>query len=124
MKKFRRFLQSLIFANRGLAKAWNEELNFRWEIIAAIFVIILGLFLRLPASHLALIILTCSVVLALELVNTMIESVSDMLKPRLDQYVKQIKDLSAAAVAIAALGSIGVAACLLVPPLLRLLWQY
>ncbi len=124
MKKFRRFLQSITFANRGLAKAWTEELNFRWEIIAAIFVIALGLFLRVPASHLALIILTCSVVLALELVNTMIESVSDMLKPRLDQYVKQIKDLSAAAVAIAALGSIGVAACLLVPPLLSLLWLY
>jgi diacylglycerol kinase len=97
MKKIRRFLQSLSFASRGLAKAWKEELNFRWEIIAAILVIGFGLFLRLPASHLALIILTCSVVLALELVNTMIESVSDMLKPRLDQYVKQIKDLSAAA---------------------------
>ncbi len=124
MKKISRFFQSIRFASRGLAKAWNEELNFRWEILAAFFVILVSLILRIPSSHLALIILTCSIVLALELVNTMIELVSDMLKPRLDQYVKQIKDLSAAAVAIATLGSIGVAICLLLPPLLRLLWMY
>jgi diacylglycerol kinase len=118
----KRFLKSVKFALRGVAKAWREEPNFRWELITTFIVIILALFLKVDFIGVAVIIMTCSVVIALELFNTMIELMSDVLKPRLDQYVKHIKDLTAAAVAIAALGSIGVALCLLLPPLWRLLW--
>lgn len=118
----KRFLKSITFAGRGLAKAWHDEPNFRWESIAALFVIILALLLKVDFIAVAIIIMTCSMVIALELINTMIELISDVLKPRLDQYVKYIKDLTAAAVAVAALGSIGVALFLLLPPLIALLW--
>ncbi len=123
MTQFSRLMQSFTFAGRGIAKAWHEEANFRLEIIAAIIVIATSIYLQLNALSIALIIFTCAIVLALELVNTMIEAISDMLKPRLNQYVKEIKDLTAAAVAIAALGSLGVAICLLLPPILELLWR-
>ncbi len=123
MKHLSRFAKSVSFSTRGIAKAWREEPNFRLEIIAALAVILLAGLLRIDAGDLALIIFCCAIVLALELVNTMIEAISDMLKPRLNQYVKDIKDLTAAAVAIAALGSLGVAACLLVPPMIAFFWR-
>lgn len=123
MKQLRHFSNSVGHAFRGLARAWREEPNFRWEVIAAILVIAAGLFLEVSAAGLALLILTSTMVIALELVNTMVEIISDILKPRLDSYIKNIKDVTAAAVALAALGSIGVAVCILVPPIINLLWR-
>ncbi|MCX6792404.1 MAG: diacylglycerol kinase [Candidatus Falkowbacteria bacterium] len=123
MNSAQRFLKSVNFAGRGIAKAWHDEPNFRWEIITAFIVILSALLLKVDFIGVAVIILTCSMVIALELINTMIELISDVLKPRLDQYVKYIKDLTAAAVAVAAVGSIGVALFLLLPPIINLLWQ-
>jgi diacylglycerol kinase len=123
MKAFKHFLKSLGFASRGLQKAWHDESSFRGEVFAAFIVILAALLLRISLTALAVIVMTSFFVISLELINTMVESMSDMLKPRLDQYVKQIKDLAAAAVAVAAVGSIGVALCILVPPIARLFWQ-
>lgn len=123
MRTGKHFLNSVKFAWRGIAQAWHNEPNFRLEIIAALTVILVSLLLKISFIGIAIIILTCSVVVALELINTMIELISDVLKPRLDQYVKQIKDLTAAAVAIAAIGSIGVALFLIIPAIVNLLWQ-
>jgi diacylglycerol kinase (ATP) len=123
MNSAKRFLKSATFAGRGLAKVWRDEPNFRFEAMMAILVVILALLLKVNFVGIAVIIMTCSMVIALEIINTMIELISDVLKPRLDEYVKYIKDLTAAAVAVSALGSIGVALFLLLPPLISLLWQ-
>jgi diacylglycerol kinase len=123
MKHLSRFSNSVVHAVSGLSRAWREEPNFRWESAAAILVIAGGLILKVSLAELALLILTSTMVMALELVNTMVEIVSDMLKPRLDSYIKNIKDVTAAAVALAAIGSLGVAACILVPPIINLLWR-
>ena len=119
----KRFVRSVSFAGKGLAKAWRDEANFRIEVVVAIVVIVVSYLLGMSELGLAIIILTCALVLGLELINTMIELVSDVLKPRLDQSVRIIKDLVAAAVAISALGAIGVAICLLWPLIARLLWR-
>lgn len=113
--------KSFMYASRGLAKAWREEANFRIESIATIIVFILAFWLELDGIRLSILALTCGLVLALELVNTMIEQISDVLKPRLDLYVKHIKDLSAAAVLVAAITAIVVAVWLLLPPFLSLI---
>lgn len=123
MNEVKHFLKNVRFAGQGLAKAWRHEPNFRSEVVAAILVILVGYLLDISHVALAVLFITSLIVIALELVNTMVESVADMLKPRLDEQVKHIKDLSAAAVAVAAIGSIGVALCLLVPPIVNLLWQ-
>jgi len=118
-----RFYKSVGFAFRGLSRAWHNEPNFRWEAAAAVVAVAAGIWLNVSAEGLALLILCSTLVISLELVNTMIELMSDMLKPRLDNYIKNIKDLTAAAVVIAALGSIGVAICILIPRIIDLLWQ-
>lgn len=122
MNEIKHFLKNVRFAGQGLAKAWRHEPNFRSEIVAAVLVIFVGYLLDIGPVALAVLFITSMIVIALELVNTMVEGVADMLKPRLDEQVKHIKDVSAAAVAVAAIGSIGVALCLLVPPIVNLLW--
>ncbi len=115
-----RLTKSFMYAFRGLLKAWREEANFRFETVATLAIVVLAVLLRLDGVRVAILALTCGLVLALELVNTMIEQISDVLKPRLDQYVKHIKDLSAAAVLVAALTAIVIAVCLLLPPIFDL----
>lgn len=122
-KKYNHYKKSFSFAKRGLQKVWREEANFRLEFIIAILVIALAIFLKLSLDRLAVIILACGAVLALELFNTMIEFVSDLLKPRLNHYVQHIKDIAAAAVLVASLTAIAIGALILVPPLWRLIWQ-
>lgn len=124
MNIFPRLIKSFQYAGRGIMQAWKEEQNFRLEVIMTVFVLVLGFWLKLEIIKLSILALTCGFVLALELINTMIEHISDVLKPRLDHYVRQIKDLSSGAVLVASLTAIIVGICLLLPPLWQLLsWQ-
>ncbi|HRH33186.1 MAG TPA: diacylglycerol kinase [bacterium] len=121
---FLRIIKSFGYAGRGLKQAWKDELNFRIEVITAVLILFLGWWLKLETIQMAVIVLACGLVLTLELVNTMIEHISDMLKPRLDHYVRQIKDLSSAAVLVAALTAVIIAIYIIFPPLWKLLsWQ-
>ncbi len=120
MSETPRLFKSILYAGRGLAKTWRQEGNFRFEGLATAVVFAVAWFLRFDATAFAILAVTCGLVLALEVVNTMIERLSDLLKPRLDHYVKEIKDLSAAAVFVGSLVSIIVGLCLFVPAFLRL----
>lgn len=120
----KRLIQSFKYAGRGLYQTWCDEMNFRIEVIVTVIVLVLGWLLDFDIIKMVILVVTCGFVLALEVVNTMIERISDLLKPRLDHYVRQIKDLSSGAVLIAAVTAIGVALFLLAPPLWALLcWQ-
>lgn len=120
----KRLIQSFSYAGRGLYQTWKNEINFRIEVIVAIIILSLGWLCDFDATRMSILILTCGFVLALEVVNTMIERISDLLKPRLDHYVRQIKDLSSGAVLVASLTALGVAMYLLACPLWELLsWQ-
>ncbi len=119
-----RLIKSFQYAGRGIYQAWKEELNFRIEVTVAVVILVLAWWLHIGVVKFTILVLTCGFVLALELVNTMIEHISDVLKPRLDNYVRQIKDLSSAAVLVAAVTAMIIGICLLLPPLWQLLsWQ-
>ena len=58
--------------------------------------------------------------LILEIINTIFERLLDLLKPRLHQYVKDIKDMTAAAVFISSLAAIIIGLIIFLPPLIQL----
>ncbi len=116
-------VNSFSYAGRGLAAAWREEHNFRLEVLFCLLIIALSVVLELEATQFSLIVLSCALVLALELVNTMIERISDLLKPRLNVYVQNIKDLTAAAVLVAALAALLVGLSIIVPAAVVFTWQ-
>lgn len=103
---FKRAGQSFIYAFRGLRSVWKKEQNFRFHSIAAILVLVAAVFLRLSRiDFLFLLILICAV-LILELINTVFERLIDILKPRIHQYSKEIKNISSAIVLLAAIFSV------------------
>lgn len=100
MEELRRFKRSLKHALDGIIYAVSHEKNFRIEIMIAIFVIILMFIFKLKSWEVIVLILMIMWVLILELVNTVLERVADILKPRIHPYAHLIKDLMAAVVLI------------------------
>jgi undecaprenol kinase len=100
---FRKLRRSFRYALAGLRYAWRHEQNFRVHIVAALVVVVLILILQPALRDTLLLILLIAFVLTLELVNTALEKVTDLLQPRIHHYAEVMKDLLAAAVFISSL---------------------
>ncbi len=115
-------LVSFQYAGAGAKYAFLTQRNFRLHTVIGTLALSLGLYLQLPAVELALIGVTISLVMALELVNTAIEAAVDLaIGTQYSELAKIAKDCAAAAVLITAIAAVLVAACLLLPPLLQVL---
>jgi diacylglycerol kinase (ATP) len=110
---------SFRYAAQGLAYGFASQRNFRIHVFTGLLVFGMGLWLRLAADRLAVLVLTVAAVLVLELLNTATEAVVDLAIGRQFHPLARIaKDCAAAAVLVAALASLLIALLLLVPPLL------
>ena len=110
---------SLRYAAQGLAHAFLTQRNFRIHAVVGVLAFSLGLGLHLSPDRLAVLVLTVTAVLVLELINTAIESVVDLaIGRRFHPLARIAKDCAAAAVLVAALASVAIALLLLLPPLL------
>jgi len=106
MFSLKRLLNSLKYAFQGLKYAWRTEQSFKMQVIIALIVVVLAFYFQIPATKALILGLTILMVLSFELVNTMAERIVDLVEPRWQGRVGHIKDVLAAAVLIAALGSI------------------
>jgi len=103
MIRLSRLFKSFIYAGRGLVKIFKEEQNFKIEVLLAIVALTLAWWSKFNYLELAILVLAIGLVLLMEVVNSAVELISDVLKPKLDHYVKTIKDMVATAVLIASL---------------------
>ncbi len=112
---------SFQYAGAGLKYAFVTQRNFRIHAAIGSVAVSLGLLLHLLPVELALIGLTIGLVLTLELLNTAIEAVVDLVvDTQYHELAKIAKDCAAGAVLVSTLASLGVAGCLLLPPLWKL----
>jgi len=117
-------LQSFKYAWSGVAYSFKTQRNFRIHTVIGALAVSLGVGLGLSAVKMAIITLTCAIVMVLELLNTAIEAVVDLtVNKKYHELAKIAKDCAAGAVLIAAMTAVMVAAWILLPPLVRLLMQ-
>ena len=116
----KRLKKSFHYAHRGLERVIKEEQNFALELSIAIVIIILAILSKFKAVEWAVLVLTISLVLLTEIFNSVVERVSDLLKPRLDIYVKEIKDIMAGAVFLVASTAVVVGIFLFGPRVIKL----
>jgi diacylglycerol kinase (ATP) len=115
---------SFKYAWCGISYAFQTQRNFRIHVCVCIIALGLSIFLHLKTVEIAVIGITSGLVLALELLNTAIESVVDLtVKQTYHELAKIAKDCAAGAVLVSALVAVLVASTLLLPPLLALLVQ-
>ncbi|NWF61986.1 MAG: diacylglycerol kinase family protein [Fischerella sp.] len=113
---------SFKYAWCGISYAFQTQRNFRIHVVICVLTLVMSFFLHLKAVEIAVIGITSGLVLALELLNTAIESVVDLtVKQTYHELAKIAKDCAAGAVLVSALVAILVAGMLLCPPLLALI---
>jgi diacylglycerol kinase (ATP) len=116
---------SVRYAAAGLQYAFMTQRNFRIHTVIGTLALSFGIGLGLSGVELSVICLTAALVMALELLNTAIESVVDLTVGRTyHELAKVAKDCAAGSVLVASLFSILVAAFLLLPPLMQVVQNY
>ncbi|HEU0050878.1 MAG TPA: diacylglycerol kinase family protein [Patescibacteria group bacterium] len=114
------FFRSFRHAARGFSYAFHMERNFRVQCIIAVLVLIALFLVPLAIWERVILLSMIMTVLVLELLNTGIERLIDLLKPRLDEYVKDVKDVMAAAVLLASIFAVIIGVVIFWPHFMRL----
>ena len=103
MINIKRLARSFQYALKGLIKTFKEEQNLKVQTAAGLLVLLLAWQLKVSLLEWTVLILAIGLVILMEIVNSAVERVTDVLKPRINGYVKEIKDIMAAAVMLASL---------------------
>lgn len=116
---FKKLIHSFKNGIRGIRVGFVEN-NFRLMFTAAIFAVLGTLIFPLEKWEAVVIIFLIGSVLSVELINSQIERMLDIVKPAYDSRVKNIKDISAGAVLVISLTSLVVGLIIFIPYLLEL----
>ena len=121
MSRIRTIPQSFGYAFEGIKTAIKNEPNFRIHLLVGTFAIVVAMMLNFTPNEWLILISTISFVLILELINTSLEAIVNMISPERQANAKVAKDVAAAAVLIASILALIVGATLFTPKLLPLL---
>ena len=103
--KVKKLIDSFAYALEGVGEALREERNLKIHFVIAILVLILALLLQFSRLEFVLLLLTISLVLVMELFNTVVERIIDLVCPEYNPKARFIKNVAAGAVLIAAINS-------------------
>ena len=116
-------LKSFKYAFSGISYVLKTSRNFKIQLIFAVTTIVLGFLLQISHSNYVILIATIMSVLILEILNTSIESIVDLVvKKEFSSLAKISKDTSAGAVLLASINSVIIAVYIFVPKI-KLLFE-
>ena len=116
-------LKSFKYAFRGISYVLKTSRNFKIQLIFAVTSLIIGFLLQISHSNYVILIATIMSVLILEMLNTSIESIVDLVvKKEFSSLAKISKDTSAGAVLLASINSVIIAIYIFVPKI-KLLFE-
>ena len=104
--------KSFSFAFEGLKVALVKGRNFRLQFILGIIACTLAFVLKFSPAEWAILIIAIASVLILELINTSLESIVNIVSPEVRPEAKIAKDVAAASVLIASIASVIIGALL------------
>jgi diacylglycerol kinase (ATP) len=107
--KGRPFRARMGFALAGIRAGWAREASFSSQARLAAMALLALLLLRPAPVWWALVAVCCAIVLALELVNSAMEAVIDLLHPGIHPSIKAAKDMLAGAVLVMSAAALAVA---------------
>ncbi|MCX6281654.1 MAG: diacylglycerol kinase family protein [Bacteroidetes bacterium] len=96
-------VRSFRFATKGIVSVIATQHNFRIHLVAMALVFSAAFLFNITGAEWCIVLLASALVLSLEIVNTAIESLVDLVSPGYHEKAGLIKDLSAAAVLVSAI---------------------
>lgn len=117
MEKFsvKKFILSFHFAFRGVIKLLTEEQNARIHLTITIIVGILAFLLGVTRVEAAVLFIAIIMVFAMEIMNTSVEKICDLIDTDYNYKIRTIKDGMAGAVLIASVIAAVVAIFIFLP---------
>jgi diacylglycerol kinase len=95
------FLKSFGYAIQGMFASFREQRNLKVQILVALITIGAGFFFGITPTEWCFILLTIGLVIGLEMVNTAIEGLVDLVTTERKPLAGKIKDIAAGAVLFA-----------------------
>ncbi len=111
----KKFMKSFRFAQAGLKHALQTQRNVWIHLAIGVLVMAAAVWFSVSPVELAILTLTISFVLVTEMINTAIEEAVNLAKPEAHPLAALAKNLAAAAVLAAAVGSIIVGLFIFIP---------
>jgi undecaprenol kinase len=121
--KKHRLLKSFQFAFTGIRTTILGERNMRIHLIISIIVILIGIWLSLSKLEWLFITFAIGGMLALEMINTAIERVVDLITEDYHPLAKEAKDIAAGAVLLYAIISVIVGLIIFLPKIVIFLYN-
>lgn len=114
------FFASFKYAFAGVLSALKTERNFKVQLVAAFLVLLFAFILKVNFLEWSILILCVVLVFSLELINSAVEKICNLVHSEKHPQIKIIKDVAAGAVLLAAIGAALIGAIIFVPKL----WLY
>jgi diacylglycerol kinase (ATP) len=98
------FFKSFVYAWKGIQLSLKQR-NFKIQMAAGLICVILGFAFKINWGEWCIILMCIGAVLTLEMLNTTIELLVDLVSPDFNEKAGRIKDLAAGAVLITSIFS-------------------
>jgi len=117
----KRLIDSFDNAWQGIGYTFVHERNFKIHIAAAVLACAVGVLLRVTPTEFLIVLFAVFLVLCLELINTAIETLTDLYcGDTKNELAKIAKDTAAAAVLLASMLAVAVGAAIFAPAAIQL----
>ena len=101
----RRWIKSTNHAIEGILHAAKTQRHMRYHFYTAILILIVSFSIGISWSEVVILITLSIIVLSVEMLNSALETITDILFREYDEKAKRIKDMAAGAVLITAIGA-------------------
>lgn len=115
MKAIRQHHISFKNAFAGILWSLRTQPNFRVHLICSAAAVSLGLYLKITSTEMAIILFTILLGLSGEMINTALESMTDLITTQWKEQAKIAKDVSAGMMLLIAIGAILIALFIFIP---------
>ena len=99
----KKFFRSFLYAVQGIFVSIGDQRNLKVQILVALITVGAGFYFRITATEWCAILLTIALVIGLEMMNSAVENLVDLVTRKQDPLAGKVKDIAAGAVLFASI---------------------
>jgi diacylglycerol kinase (ATP) len=113
-----KLIKSFGYAWNGVKTTFTSEINFKIHLLAATIAIALGIILKITVMEWIIIIFCITLVITMEMINTTLEKLCDVVHKDTNPVIEMVKDIAAGAVLVTAASSLIIGFIIFLPKIL------
>lgn len=111
----KKFIKSFTYAINGIRTVFGKERNMNIHLIMATAVIVCAIIFHISGTEWLVCLLCIALVISLEMLNSAIERIVNIISPQINPQAGQIKDIAAGAVLVSVIISAIIGLIIFVP---------